>query len=214
MIPKKKRLRAAVEAGLEFFFILLYVWFLAPSSPGWLQAGFFWVFCVGFPLICIGLGEKPLPEFSLDWAAFIKSLRWLVWFTLGATVFLAAMAIALESFHYDGRLLNRFSEYVFWAFLQEIGFQTFLTRRVHMAVGRPHASAVVSCTIFALLHFPNPVLMAFSWIGGFFWALSFIRAPNLYAISVSHGWLAVIVLYCSPKSWLHGLRVGPGYWTY
>lgn len=160
------------------------------------------------------MDQKSFPEFSLDWDNFLRSFSILLWFTLIATLLLIALALSLGNFNYDGKFMARVSEYVFWAFLQQIGFQTFLTRRVHRALPKPYLAAFVSTVLFSLIHFPNPVLMIFCFAGGFFWCLSYIKAPNLYLIALSHGWLAVVALHAVPASWLHGLRIGPGYFTF
>ena len=110
--------------------------------------------------------------------------------------------------------MGRFSEYVFWAFLQQIGLQIFLTRRMQHVFKNPMIVAAASSLLFAMMHFPNPILMGFTFIGGFFWCLLFQKRPNLYALALSHAWLAVIALYCFPMEWMHQLRFGPDYWTY
>ncbi len=150
----------------------------------------------------------------MDWENFLKSLSLLVWFTLVATILLAVFALSLNNFNYDGKFMMRVCEYVFWAFLQQIGIQTFLTRRVSRVLPKPIPAALLSATFFSLIHWPNPVLVLFCFIGGFFWCLSYIKAPNLYVIALSHGWLAVIALHAVPPAWLHGLRIGPTYFTF
>ncbi len=214
MLIHKKNRRSAVQVCIEIALILAYIWIVERVSPQGFNAVFLWGLVVGFPVACIALDQREFPEFSLDWQAFLNCLRILVWFTVLATGLLTAMSLYFKTFNYDGQFLKRVSEYIFWAFLQQIGLQTFLTHRVGKVVSNRRLAALASSSLFALLHFPNPVLMAFTWVSGFFWALSYLEAPNLYAIAISHGWLAVIALHSVPSSWLHGLRVGPTYWTY
>jgi len=178
------------------------------------RAVFFWGVCVGFPIFSIAARQRSFPEFSLDWRAFVRCLRWLIWFTLITTVLFIGVSFHFKAFNYDGQFMTRVSEYFFWAFLQQIGLQTFLTRRLRQVFRNPYLAAFASSSLFALIHLPNAALVIFTWVGGFFWALSFQRTPNLYALAVSHGWLAVVALYCVPTRWLHGLRIGPTYWNY
>lgn len=138
----------------------------------------------------------------------------LVWFTTGASIALVLLGIATDTFNYDDMFARRVAEYMFWGFLQQIGLQTFLTRRISLAVPSPHLAALISAGLFSFFHLPNVTLMVFSGIGGYFWALAYITAPNLYLNAASHGWLAVLALHCVPPGWLHGLRVGPGYWLF
>lgn len=211
----KQKIRPALEIVVEFSAIFFYIWILELRAPPWVRSAFFWLICVGFPIACIVSERNGLPEFSLDWRCFLNCLRGIVWFTLFATIFLAGLALYYKALNYDGHFLSRMAEYFFWAFLQQIGLQTFLTRRVQQLI--PHAdywTAGVSATIFALIHIPNPALFFLTWIGGFFWALSFQRSPNLYALAFSHGWLAVTALYCVPTAWIHTLKIGPAYWKF
>lgn len=208
------RKKYALEVILEIFFIFSYIWIVEVRCPNWLRSLYLWVCCVGFPIFCVWRDQRSFPEFSLDWEAFVKCLRILVWFTVAATVVLTGIAFYFKSYSYDDSFLTRVSEYIFWAFLQQIGVQTFLTYRVGKVVRNKRLAALVSSSLFSLFHFPNPVLMVLSWAGGFFWCLSYLESPNLYAIALSHGWLAVVTLHSVPPSWLHRLRVGPSYWTF
>ena len=200
-----------MEVFIEFLAIFFYIWYADKNSPDWFRSTFFWLICVGLPIACIGKDQKYFPEFSLDWNAFTRGLREILWFTLCGTALLVVIALTTQGFNYDGQILTRLPEYYFWSFLQQIGLQTFLTYRIQKIVKNPLAVSFVTASLFALLHWPNIALVSLTWIGGFFWSYSYQRFPNLYALSLSHAWLAVTSLYCLPPPWLHGLRIGPGY---
>ena len=213
MIQKDQR-KFAIQVGVELVLLFAYIWIVERRASHAFNAVFLWGFCVGYPVFCIAREQRVFPEFSLDWRAFVRCLKILVWFTVAGTALLVLIALATGNFNYDDKLLTRFSEYVFWAFLQQIGLQTFFTYRVGKVISNPYKAAGVVAVVFSLLHFPNPVLMAFTLLGGFFWSLSYLKAPNLYALAVSHGWLAVLALHSVPRSWLHQLRIGPTYWSF
>jgi membrane protease YdiL (CAAX protease family) len=141
----------------------------------------------------------------------VGGLRTLTWFTLAATLALVSLAVWTDTLNYDPTLPRRFAEYLVWAFLQQVGLQTFLTRRMQQVFRHPAAVAFASSVLFALIHLPNPLLMGFTLVGGMFWCLSFQKAPNLYALALSHAWLAVTALVCVPPAWMHQLRIGPDY---
>lgn len=180
----------------------------------WFKAPFFWFVCVGFPIYCLSADEESFPEFTLDWFSFARQSGLVMKFTLLATLAMAVLMFVTETFHSDGQFAHRLAEYLFWAFLQQIGFQTFLTRRVQRVLTGPKISALASSTIFALIHLPNPSLVTLTWISGYFWSLAFLRNPNLYALTLSHGWLAVLTFYCVPMDWTRSFRIGPGYWIW
>jgi hypothetical protein len=200
--------------GITFGSIYLYIWLLKSHTPDLFHGAFFWLLCVGFPLFCIALSQRSFPEFSLDFNQNLRALRMLTWFTLIATLAMFTVAWRMNSFHYDGALPSRLAEYVFWAFLQQIGLQIFLTRRLARIFKKPWVVALWASGLFSLVHAPNPALMIFSGLGAFFWAYAFQIAPSLYVLSLSHAWLAVWMLYTIPPAWLRALRIGPAYFTW
>ena len=191
--------------------ILFYLWVLQKNTPPAVHVPFLLLVCVGFPILCIALEQRQFPEFRLGWDRFIEGLRGIALFTLIATLALVSLAVWTDTVNYDRILPRRFAEYLLWAFLQQVGLQTFLTRRMQQVFRHPAGVAFASAVLFALIHFPNPVLMGFTLIGGMYWSLSFQKTPNLYALALSHAWLAVTALVCVPPDWMHQLRIGPDY---
>ncbi len=205
------RNRSILEISIEIISILFYIWFLEHHSPDAVRAIFFWAICVGFPIFCIAREQNRFPEFSLDWTSMKKSTKSIGAFTLISTVSLAIIGLAINNMRFDEFFYTRLAEYFFWAFLQQVGVQMFLTRRAQKIFKNHYAVSGLVATVFALIHFPNPPLLAFTWIGGFFWSYSFQSVPNLYTLAISHGWCAVIAYYAIPQSWIHHLKVGPTY---
>ena len=104
--------------------------------------------------------------------------------------------------------------YPLWAFLQQYALQAFLHRRLLRVCRSTQTAAGISALVFASLHYPNPVLVPVTALGGYAWCRLYQRTPNLFSLAVSHGWLAMLLLAVSPDAWVHNLRVGPGYWAY
>lgn len=181
------------------------------AEPAWLRI-LFLAFCIGFPLYCIFKEQERLPEFSLDSYYFLRGLNELFFFTAVATFFLLSISLGMQEFFLDKKIVPRLFEYVFWAFLQQIGLQTFLTCRIQKLIAHPVGVALSSATVFSLIHLPNLALMVLTWVGGFFWVRAYLNSSNLYSISISHGWLAVLIRYSLPESWLRDLKIGPLLW--
>lgn len=104
--------------------------------------------------------------------------------------------------------------YPFWGLAQQYAMQSFTYRRMREGLGRPALAAGGTAVLFASAHWPNVPLTLLTLCGGFVWCLLFERRPNLIALALSHGWLAVLLRYSWPAEWLHNLRIGPGYWSW
>lgn len=95
-----------------------------------------------------------------------------------------------------------------WGLLQQYVLQGYINRRAQTIFGRGAASIIVVALLFALLHLPNPWLMCATFLGGLIWAAVYQRAPNLYALALSHAVLTWVLISTLPADALRGLRVG------
>jgi len=103
---------------------------------------------------------------------------------------------------------NRFLLLPLWALFQQYVLNGFINRRAQLAFGSGLKSIVLVAGIFALLHFPNPLLAILTFVGGLVWAAVYQRRPNLFALALSHAVSSIaLALTISPK-YLDGLRVG------
>ena len=100
-----------------------------------------------------------------------------------------------------------------WGLLQQYVLQGFINRRAQLIFGRGRASVLLTASVFALLHLPNPWLMAATFAGGLLWAWAFQRAPNLLALALSHALMTWVLVSTLPDSALRGLRVGFKYFN-
>jgi uncharacterized protein len=98
-----------------------------------------------------------------------------------------------------------------WGFVQQYVLQAFIHRRLQMLWGTGRRTTFVVATLFALLHLPNPALMAATFAGGLMWAWVYQRAPNLWALAISHAVMTWVLIATLPASVLAGLRVGYKY---
>lgn len=100
-----------------------------------------------------------------------------------------------------------------WGLLQQYVLQGFVNRRAQILFGRGRASVMLTASIFALLHLPNPWLTAATFAGGLLWAWVYQRAPNLFALALSHALMTWVLVSALPDSALRGLRVGYKYFN-
>ncbi|HEX8458936.1 MAG TPA: CPBP family intramembrane glutamic endopeptidase [Pyrinomonadaceae bacterium] len=95
-----------------------------------------------------------------------------------------------------------------WGLLQQYALQSFINRRAQVVFGRGAKSILLVAAVFALLHLPNPWLTGATFLGGLIWAAVYQRAPNLYALALSHAFLTWALVSTFPPEALHSLRVG------
>lgn len=98
-----------------------------------------------------------------------------------------------------------------WGLSQQYVLQSFINRRAQTIFGKGTASIILVAALFAFLHLPNPWLMCATFLGGLIWAAVYQRAPNLYALALSHAVLTWVLISTLPADALHGLRVGYKY---
>ena len=97
---------------------------------------------------------------------------------------------------------------ILWGLVQQYALQGFINRRAQLFWGPGLVSILVVAVLFGAFHLPNPALMAATFIGGVVWATVYQRAPNLFALAISHGLMTWILISTIPSNLLHGLRVG------
>ncbi len=103
---------------------------------------------------------------------------------------------------------NRFLLLPLWALFQQYALNGFINRRAQLALGKGLKSVLLVAIVFALFHFPNPLLAILTFVGGLIWAAVYQRQPNLFALALSHAVSSLaLALAVSPKL-LDGLRVG------
>ena len=73
-------------------------------------------------------------------------------------------------------------------------------------------SATLTGVIFAACHWPNPVLVPLTFVGGAAMAWLFGRHRNIIPLAIGQAILGSIIFWAFPIAWHHHLRVGPGFY--
>jgi hypothetical protein len=102
----------------------------------------------------------------------------------------------------------RFAALPLWALFQQYVLNGFINRRAQIGLG-PGAKSIALVAIgFGILHLPSPRLALLTLVAGAMWAFVYQRAPNLYALALSHTVVSLALALTVPARWLNGLRVG------
>lgn len=192
-------------------FVAWYIWRLQTThTETW------WIFVVW--LVASFLLHRDTPK-TLGWRAdnlLAASRRAGVAFA----VLIAAICIAgisLGALHrLPAHLIDRrhFWGYCAFCLLQQVALNSFLTNRLLAAFGSAVPAALASGAIFAALHWPNPVLVPLTFIGGAAMAWLFASERNILPLTLGQAVLGALVWWAFPVTWHHGMRVGPGYYTF
>lgn len=102
----------------------------------------------------------------------------------------------------------RFLALPVWALFQQYVLNAFINRRAQMALGSGPRSIALVAVVFGLLHLPSPLLATLTLVAGAVWAFVYQRAPNLYALALSHSIASLTLALAVSPHWLNGLRVG------
>ena len=111
------------------------------------------------------------------------------------------------------RSLARFGTYVAFCFLQQIGLNSLLMNRLMALTRNCWLASGIAGIVFSALHWPNPVLVPLTLIGGAAMAWLFGRERNILPLAVAQAVLGSLVWWAFPAAWHHMLRVGPGYYS-
>jgi hypothetical protein len=192
-------------------FVAWYIWQLQASYffawlvfPVWLLASF------------VAHGDTPK---TMGWRAdnlCSATKRFALVFAPGIVgLFLAGILLgALHRPTHHLLIPKHFFGYMAFCLLQQVGLNSYLTNRLLATINSPALASLLSGTIFAALHWPNPVLVPLTFIGGTAMAWLFARERNIIPLAIGQGILGTLVWWAFPMAWHHGMRVGPGFYVF
>jgi len=140
---------------------------------------------------------------------FIAAVRLLFWPTVVAVALILVVGWLMAGPPSASRLLRpRLLLLPLWALFQQYALHGFMNRRAQVAFGKGPKSVILVAVVFSILHLPNLVLSALTFVGGLIWGAVYQRQANLYALAASHTVASVSLVMALPLSVINGLRVG------
>jgi hypothetical protein len=192
-------------------FLAWYIWRLQTT-----RRELWWVFPIW--LIASFLAHRDTPR-TLGWRAdnlWLASRRAAPFLAL-AVVALCVTGVLLGGLQrFPAHLFEaaRFGGYVAFCLLQQVALNSFLTNRFLAALRNPIGASLASGLIFGALHWPSPVLVPLTVVGGAVMAWLFTSQRNILPLTVGQAILGALIWWAFPMAWHHGMRVGPGFYTF
>lgn len=162
-------------------------------------------------------GETPA-ELGLTTKHFGRAVKLLFLPALLATAIFLWIGWSNDSFHRYGNFWAALALLPLSGVVQQYFLQGFVYRRVRFMLGegtaRASAAVALTAVLFSLAHAPNVSLMVMTFIGGLIWSWVYERAPNLFALGLSHGLMSLLAISTLPPWLLHSLSVGYKHFLY
>ena len=151
---------------------------------------------------------ETLRELGLRTDNFLISCRLLLLPTALAVILILSFGWFTSHGPFGGTWRWRLVAMPLWALFQQYVLNGFINRRAQMALGAGVKSIALVAFAFSVLHLPSPLLALLTLVAGATWAFVYQRAPNLYALALSHLAVSLTLAMTVSPYWLNGLRVG------
>ena len=109
---------------------------------------------------------------------------------------------------------KHFLGYMAFCLLQQVGLSSYVTNRLFAATDSAVRASLIAGTIFAALHWPNPVLVPLTCVGGIAMSWLFAHERNILPLALGQSILGTLVWWALPVAWHHAMRVGPGFYHF
>lgn len=146
------------------------------------------------------------------WPATRRGLPVFFTFLVGLLLTGAVLgAFQRSSAHFDP---HRLVGYFAFCVLQQVALQSMTMNRLLAGLRSDALAAALAGLLFGALHWPNPVLIPITAIGGAIMCWLFAKDRNILPLFAGQTILGSLVWWAFPMAWHHAMRVGPGYYTY
>ncbi|MFN0087205.1 MAG: lysostaphin resistance A-like protein [Blastocatellia bacterium] len=216
--PFSLRFVSGLEIGSVISSVLLTTWALMPLQQRhrWLAAVPA-ILAVGLMLYSHRVRGERLGEIGFTTRGFWRAVRLVLPPTLAACGVFAAIGYWAGSFHQTSNFRVNLLVVPVWALIQQYVLQGFIYRRCREMLpnaGRAWPAILAAAGLFALVHAPNRALMILTFCGAMIWSRVYERAPNLFALALSHAAISMMLMTSLPPWLLESMSVGYKHFLY
>ena len=207
-IPPSRSRWILTELSLIYLLVQMYIWRLQSRWPGT-------VWLILLLLLASHLWHRDTVRnlgFRTD--NFLTAFREACWAAIPLLLLLVLIGILsgrLWSIPLHWQSTVAVLRYTLWGTFQQYGLQGYFHNRLSRVVSQPLWSSAINSILFMSFHIPNPVLMAFTLVGGFACSMLFLQSRNLFVLGFFHGAIGLLLSNVFPRQWLPNMRVGPAY---
>jgi hypothetical protein len=177
-----------------------------------LQRELYWITVAYFAVVAVlALRKKRLELPPAKFSLVVIALGALI---AGVMIWIGAAFGTLHGqFGIRNAALHAFS-YVVWTVIQQFLQQDFFFVRIERFTTRGVLASLITATLFALAHLPNPVLTPITLVGGFILSELFRRYRSFVPLGIAQGFVGLALAVSIPDQAMHHMRVGLGYLRY
>lgn len=204
--------RPLADLTLVFFPLFAFVWIKLPAiGPLGVLDIMVCLFILTMLFRCLYHDRKDLRLWGLSKSNFIGALKMLWAPTLLFVLVPAVWGTALHGPLHPGRILLATATYPFYALAQLLMFLAFPVARFKRMSRSSFQIILATAGLFALIHWPNGILMTACFLAMLVWSWVYLRRSNLFAIALSMGIAAGVFTQMLPEHIHHNMRAGPYY---
>lgn len=220
------RLVGGLEIASVIASVFITTWVIIPlqPEPRWLMA------LPGFLAALLMLyshrlrGEK-LSEIGFSLRNFWKALSLVAVPTLVVCSVITMIGFLTNSFHLTSHFWTNLLVLPVWAVIQQYVLQAFIYRRMRwifisesdspeQSLRQTRLAILATAVIFSVTHLPNLMLMLLTLLGALLWSWVYERAPNLFALGLSHATISLMLMTSLPPWFLPSMSVGYKHFLY
>ena len=192
--------------------VLIATWVVVPLSPGQRVTLFFpALFALLLIIYSHRVRGESARELGLTGTEFWRAARLIFLPTVVAVLILMFIGLRAGRLTLDNTLWFRLATLPLWGLFQQYVLQAFIYRRVREVTSKGFVPVLVTAALFSVVHLPNPMLTGLTFVGALVWTSIYERAPNLYALGLSHGIVSLLVMTTLPGGLIPSFSVGYKY---